>query len=128
VFCSSQIPPGATSILVSKLKARSFSQTIDDASTPTTHRCLPKSQNPPIVFISLATPSDTVPSLPQTKPPLVTTYFFLKKKNIQTDLHSDATMCRSANITYTFYNMYLIFRVTFNTAEYNNQCAVEHIS
>jgi len=44
------------------------------------------------------------------------------------DFYSDTTTCRSANITYTFRNMYLIFRVTYNTAEYNNQCVAEHIS
>jgi hypothetical protein len=44
------------------------------------------------------------------------------------DLHSVMTTCRSANITYTFHNMYLIFRVTSNTAEYKYQCAAEHIS
>jgi hypothetical protein len=44
------------------------------------------------------------------------------------DLHSGMTTCRSANITYTFHNMYLIFRVTSNTAEYKYQCAAEHIS
>jgi hypothetical protein len=44
------------------------------------------------------------------------------------DLHSDTTTCLSANITYTFHNMYLIFRVTSNTAEYKYQCAAENIS
>jgi hypothetical protein len=44
------------------------------------------------------------------------------------DLHSDMTTCRSANITYTFHNMYLIFRVTSNIAEYKYQCAAKHIS
>jgi hypothetical protein len=51
-------------------------------------------------------------------------FFF---ENIQTDLHSGTTTCRSANITYTFHNMYLIFRVTFNTKKYKYQCAAEHI-
>jgi hypothetical protein len=54
--------------------------------------------------------------------------FFFKKKNVQTDLHSGTTTCCSANITYTFHNMYLIFRVKSNTAEYKYQCAAEHIS
>jgi len=53
-------------------------------------------------------------------------FFFLKKKkNIQTNLYSDTTTCRSANITYTFHNMYQIFKVTSNTAEYKYQCAAE---
>jgi hypothetical protein len=59
---------------------------------------------------------------------IVTTRFFFFFENIQTDLHSGTTTCRSANITYMFHNMYLIFRVTPNTAEYKYQCAVEHIS
>jgi len=44
------------------------------------------------------------------------------------DFHSGTTTCRSANITYTFHNMYMIFRVTSNTAEYKYQCAAEHIN
>jgi hypothetical protein len=44
------------------------------------------------------------------------------------DLHSGTTTCRSANIMYTFHNMYLIFRITSNTTKYNYQCAAEHIS
>jgi hypothetical protein len=44
------------------------------------------------------------------------------------DIHSGKTTCRSANITYMFHNMYLIFRVTSNTAKYKYQCAAEHIS
>jgi hypothetical protein len=50
--------------------------------------------------------------------------FFFFFENIQTDLHSGTTTCRTANITY----MYLIFRVTSNTAEYKYQYAAEHIS
>jgi hypothetical protein len=55
-------------------------------------------------------------------------FFFFFFENIQTDLHSGTTTCRSTNITYTFHNMYLIFRVISNTAEYKYQCAAEHIS
>jgi hypothetical protein len=44
------------------------------------------------------------------------------------DPHSGTTTCRSANMTYTFHNMYLIFKVTSNTTEYKYQCAAEHIS
>jgi hypothetical protein len=43
------------------------------------------------------------------------------------DLHSGTTTCHSANITYMFLNMYQIFRVTSNTAEYKYQCA-KHLS
>jgi len=43
-------------------------------------------------------------------------------------IHSGMTICRSANIMYMFHNMYLIFRVTSNTAEYKYQCTAEHIS
>lgn len=43
------------------------------------------------------------------------------------DPHSGTTTCHLANITYTFQNMYLIFRVTSNTAEYKYQCAAERI-
>jgi hypothetical protein len=44
------------------------------------------------------------------------------------DLHSGMTTYRSANIMYTFHNMYLIFRVTFNTAEYKiSMCNGTHI-
>jgi len=55
-------------------------------------------------------------------------FFYFYFENIQTDLHSGTTTCRSANITYTFHNMYLIFRVTSNAAEYKYQCAAKHIS
>jgi len=57
-----------------------------------------------------------------------TFFFFFSLLNIQMDLHSGTTTCRSANITYKFHNMYLIFRVTSNTAEYKYQCAAKHIS
>jgi len=38
-------------------------------------------------------------------------FFFLKKKHKMSH-HSSTITCRSANIWYTFYNMYLIIRVT----------------
>jgi hypothetical protein len=39
---------------------------------------------------------------------MTTQIFFLKRKLSH---HSGTTTCRSANIQYTFYNMYLIIRV-----------------
>jgi hypothetical protein len=54
--------------------------------------------------------------------------FFFFFEIIQTDLQSGTTTCRSANIMYKLHNMYLIFRVTSNTAEYKYQCVAKHIS
>jgi hypothetical protein len=44
---------------------------------------------------------------------MATPLFFFE--NIQTDLHSGMITCCSANITYTFHNIYLIFKVTSNS-------------
>jgi hypothetical protein len=55
-------------------------------------------------------------------------FFFFFFENIQMDLHSGTTTCRSADITYTFHNMYMIFRVASNTAKYKYQYAAEHIN
>jgi hypothetical protein len=45
---------------------------------------------------------------------VVTTHFFFLE-NIQTDLHSGTTTCRSANIWHMPHNMHLIIRVTPNS-------------
>jgi hypothetical protein len=55
---------------------------------------------------------------------IIRVFFF---ENIQTDLHSGTTTCRSANLWHMPHNMHLIIRVT-SKAEYNNQCVAEHIS
>jgi hypothetical protein len=40
-------------------------------------------------------------------------FFFFKKKKRKMSHHSGTATCHSANIWYTFHNMYLIIRVTF---------------
>jgi hypothetical protein len=47
--------------------------------------------------------------------PEMTRFFFLFFENIQTDLHSGTTTCRSANIWHMPHNMHLIIRVTSNS-------------